>query len=229
MTRQQLQEEIVKLFLRLNGYFTTGLIIHSATQGRNQTELDVIAIRLPFHNQPDRIVPTCADLQIPADTIDIIIGEVKSRKEELQFNLALRQSTEAIEKLLRWIGAADIDAEPAIVNQVQTLMATAQLNESTRFQSLAVRTQVGNYTIRPIIFSMDRPAPRRNQVRFVHGQLMLNYIWECLRPDNIRPTCATNYDLNLWGYSAHPLITYFKDASKTVVGNMNDLYTHFTV
>ena len=49
MTKAEAQEAFVTLYLRLNGYFTSGFIVHSSVPGRNTTELDVLAVRLP-HN-----------------------------------------------------------------------------------------------------------------------------------------------------------------------------------
>lgn len=227
MTLQNIQEDLVKLFLRLNGYFTTGLVIHSPNYGNNQTELDTLAIRLPFHNQPDRVIECSEYLQIPNGTIDIIIGEVKSGTEAIQINSALRNDRNSIEKLLNWLGAFDGDEITAVIDNLQAAMATEEINTPDNFKCLSIQNKSGNYSIRPIVFSVDRPQPRRNQSRFVYGQLMLDYIWNCLRPETVRPTCSTIYNLNMWGHSMLPLIEYFKDEKKTSAGNMKDLYKHF--
>lgn len=50
------QEKLVKLFLRLNGYFTTGFIVQSAGRGV-ETEVDIIDIRFPFNQQTEREIP----------------------------------------------------------------------------------------------------------------------------------------------------------------------------
>ncbi len=41
---KDIQEDLVNLFQRLNGYFTTGLIIHSPTIPNNKAELDTLGI-----------------------------------------------------------------------------------------------------------------------------------------------------------------------------------------
>lgn len=45
MDKSDIQETLVLLYLRLNGYFGTGFIVHAPQ--RNKTEMDVLAIRLP--------------------------------------------------------------------------------------------------------------------------------------------------------------------------------------
>lgn len=227
MRLRDIQEELVKLFLRLNGYITTGLIIHSHKHGDNKTELDVLAIRLPFHNQQDRLVQCSEYLQIPGDSIDIIIGEVKSGEERIQMNSALRSDRNSIEKLVNWIGAFDTDEIDNIIDQLQQIMGTAPVNTPDAFKCLNTHSKSGVYSIRPIVFCVDREHPNRNQQRFVYGQLMLDYIWECFRPKEARATCSTVYDLNLWGYSMTPIIEYFKDTNRESVGNIRDFYNHF--
>ncbi len=212
--KKDIQEDLVKLFLRLNGYFTTGLVIHSPSYGNNKTELDTLAIRLPYHSQSDRVVECSEYLQIPSGTIDIIIGEVKSGTESIQFNSALRDDKISIEKLLNWLGAFDRDEINSVIDDLQGAMATEVINNPENFKCLNIQSKSGNYSIRPIIFSVDRQHPRKNQSRFVYGQLMLDFIWHCLRPTEIRPTCSTIYDLNMWGHSILPLIQYFKDEKK---------------
>jgi hypothetical protein len=56
MTKADAQEAVVALYLRLNGYFTTGFIVQSSTPGRVTTELDVLAVRLPHNAEPDRMI-----------------------------------------------------------------------------------------------------------------------------------------------------------------------------
>jgi len=227
MKRQDIQEDLVKLFLRLNGYFTTGLIIHSPTYGKNQTELDTIAIRFPFHNQADRTVPCSAYLQIPENTVDIIIGEVKSGKEGIQFNSALRNNRISLEKLINWIGAFDSGEANRIVDILQNAMTPELINTPDNFNEFMFQNGIGNFSIRPIIFSIDRPKPKRNQARFIYGQLMLDFIWDCFRPEEVRQSCSIVYDLNIWGHSMLPIIEYFKDSSRKSVGTINDFYKHF--
>lgn len=47
--RSDIQETLVSLYLRLNGYFVSGFIVH-AVYGV-ETELDVLAVRFPRHEE----------------------------------------------------------------------------------------------------------------------------------------------------------------------------------
>jgi hypothetical protein len=227
MTKQNIQENLVKLFLRLNGYFTTGLIIHSSTFGSNQTELDSVAVRFPFHTQPDRLIDCCQYLQIPKKTIDIIIGEVKSGNEKIQFNKALRNNENSLEKLVDWLGLFDDDEKTIVVNKLKSAIKPKEKNIPDNFPTIIFQGKSGFYSIRLIIFSLDKSEPSHNQPRFVFGQLMLDFIWDCFRPQNIRESCSTTYNLNMWGHSLLPIVEYFKDKNKESVGTMKDYYKHF--
>jgi hypothetical protein len=137
MTKQDIQEDLVKLFLRLNGYFTTGLIIHSSSLGKNQTELDTVAVRFPFHNQPERLIGCSEYLQIPKGSTDIVIGEVKSGGAKIQFNEALRNDRTSLEKLINWLGAFDKDEVDLIIDILQNLLKPKQINTPDHFHSIS--------------------------------------------------------------------------------------------
>lgn len=227
MILRDIQEDLVKLYLRLNGYFATGLIIHSPNFGSNLTELDTVAVRFPFHCQSDRQI-ICSDyLQIPNNGIDVIIAEVKSGTQRLQFNSALRESRIPIEKLISWLGAFDSTEIEKVIEALQLALTPKKINTPDKFQIVLVSGNTGSFSIRPIIFSMDRLQPKRNQPRYISGQMMLDFVWDCFRPNIIRQSCSTEYDLNLWGHSLLPIVEYFKDPAKVLVGNITDYYNYF--
>src|ERR1035437_5096815 len=70
----------------------SGFIVHSPVAWRNKTEIDVLAVRFPKNAEPERGVSAAEELVAADGVIDIVIGEVKSRGRQLQFNEALRQS-----------------------------------------------------------------------------------------------------------------------------------------
>lgn len=225
MTISDLQEDIVKLFLRLNGYITTGLIIHSDEKFKNKTEIDLIAVRFPFHNQEDRVLKSSDYLQIPDKTIDIIIGEVKGgRNVKNQFNPSLRDDSEAIEKLVNWIGVIEPEKNKEIINWLIEELKPKEKNVLGDFPQFNINNQ---FSIRPIVFNLDISKPNKNQKRLVYGDLMLNYIWDCFRPENERATCSTTYPVNMWGHNLTPIVEYFKDNNKVRPGTPLDLYKHF--
>ena len=224
MTLSEFQEDIAKLFLRLNGYVTTGLIIHSDKKGNNKTQIDLVAVRFPFHNQEDRVIQSSEYLQIPPTTIDIIIGEVKGGEEKNQFNPSLRGDHDAIEKLVKWIGVIPQERNNEIIDWLTEEFRTKEVNKLADFPNLTIDN---TYSIRPMVFNLDDPQPRNTQKRFVYGDLMLKYIWDCFRPENERETCSTTYPLNLWGHSLTTIVEYFKDKARTAPGTALDLYRYF--
>lgn len=168
-------------------------------------------------------------MQIPPNTIDIIISEVKSGKEQSQFNTALREDRAALEALINWVGAFDENETQTITDALLNLLVPELINNPENFKCLIFKGEFGHYSIRPIIFSIDRPEPRRNQPRYINGQLMLDYIWSCLRPESIRSSCSTIYNYNMWGHTLLPLVEYFKNENKTTVGNIQELYAYFSL
>lgn len=227
MKLNNLQEELVKLFLRLNGYFTTGLIIHSSTHGRIDAEIDVVSVRFPNHEQEDRIVGSCDYLQIPKDTIDILIVEVKSGTAKKQFNASIRNNKEVIDKAIGWIGVFSAEERSLLIKEMEVLLKPKEVSSPEHFQTLLVDTKRGKVSVRFIVVGMDSGEPKNNQSRHVSGQLMINYIWQCLRPTQIRETCSTTYNLEMWGPSIQPIVEYFKDHSRNAPGTMEDFYKAF--
>lgn len=227
MDKSDFQEEIAKLYLRLNGYITSSLIIHSPERKKNKTEIDLIAVRFPHHNQEDRMIECCDYLQIPQNTIDIIIGEVKGGKNSKnQFNTALWNDRDALEKLVRWIGILPPNRTNEIVDWLANELPAKSIQSSKKFPFLIIDNL---YTIRPMVFNLDDSAVREKKSRFVYGNLMMQYIYDCFCPKNERPTCSTLYPFNLWGSTFFPIVEYFKGSNKTSPGTVKELYQHFNL
>ena len=55
ISKSEIQVALLNLYLRLNGYFVTGFIVHSPELGRNITQLDAFALRNPFNSEPERV------------------------------------------------------------------------------------------------------------------------------------------------------------------------------
>ena len=112
MEYSDFQEQLCSLYLRLNGYFVSGFIVHAAEgelndRGEprsNKSEIDLLAIRFPYNAEPEREVGCSQFLMTCADRIDIVIGEVKGSEAPLKFNSGLRESRKAIQTVLQWIG-----------------------------------------------------------------------------------------------------------------------------
>lgn len=99
MNRSDVQETLVSLYLRLNGYFVSGFIVHA--QKGAATEMDVLAVRFPSHQEPEREVQCCKHLAIPSNQIDFIVGEVKGGQGAVNFNARFRENLGAIKTVLQ--------------------------------------------------------------------------------------------------------------------------------
>jgi len=223
MKLSALQEKLARLYLRLNGYFLSGQVVHASMH--IATELDVLGVRFPFHRQPEREILSSEYLQIPADKVDVIIGEVKGRSAAVQFNAALRENkTESVEKLVNWFGMFDANDAIEVSRDLVALLKTSNTNSPENFKQLIKN----EFSIRPILFAIDRPAPTKNHVKYVHGQEILDYIWKCLRPDESRIDCSVTYNYEAWGEEFADLVKYFKGKTGGV-GTAGDLYEYFSV
>jgi hypothetical protein len=70
MKEPEVYVALAKLYLRLCGYFTTGLILHSARRGQNKGEIDCLAVRHPWHDQAARMLDLPRFLDIRDGQID---------------------------------------------------------------------------------------------------------------------------------------------------------------
>ena len=120
--KSNIQENLVKLYLRLNGYFSTGFIIHSS-ENKINSEIDNISIRFPHHTQNDTEHNSSAYLSV-SKNIDIIISEVKSKGMKLQFNKPLHEKDciQNWNKLLAWIGVFNSSQIDTISNEIVDLI-----------------------------------------------------------------------------------------------------------
>ena len=65
MDKSDIQDTLVSLYLRLNGYFVSGFIVH-ASSGVG-TEIDVLAVRFPQHEEPSgRFSPATVWRSLPS-------------------------------------------------------------------------------------------------------------------------------------------------------------------
>jgi hypothetical protein len=226
MDKGEVQEVLVTLYLRLNGYFTSGFIVHSPVVGkkRNKTEIDVLAVRFPKNAEPERGVGAAEELDADDRVIDIVIGEVKSRGQQLQFNEALRSSP-PLSTVLRWIGLFE---EEEIQDLAQKLFDALAPGSGATKAPPTVNGPRGT-RLRGILFSPESGARRGNQPWFLPGPPIFDYIWRCFRPPVPRPECATVYDFGLWGRELEPVVRYFKDAGREQPGSLADLLEYLGV
>lgn len=227
MTRSNLQEKLVALYLRLNGYTTTGLILHSPNESEVEGEIDLIGVRFSGHKQPDRIIDSANEIEIPTDSaIDIIIGEVKGGKNKLQFNESLRLHSHRTKKLFQWLGFCPDDKLDELIKDFMLTIQTKAVQKLEPFP----KVRIDNISIRPILFAPDRLLQRDNQPHFINGSQMIDYCWNCFRPETRRETCETNYiAINNWGEQFERLVGYFKNYNLQSPGKITDIYNHFNI
>lgn len=219
--KSRVAEDLATLYLRLNGYFTTGFILHSPGHGEIHTEIDCIGVRFPHSKEKEREIGPDPFLQPSPSRIDVVLCEVKLREQKLQFNEALRREKERFERVLRWIG---LFTEPQVRELAPQVMAA--LTPSNVTCSTAPEVIVGRKArIRGLVFSPERNSSRRrfNQPFFVGGDAMFEYISKCLCPAAPRPNCATVYDFTRWGH-LEPAVRYFKQREADSPGTIKDLF-----
>lgn len=224
MTKAEAQEAVVTLYLRLNGYFTSGFIVHSDVPGENATELDVLALRLPHNAEPVRGIDPDTALDPWDHGIDLIIGEVKSHGQQFQFNRALRDSRESVATALQWWGHLTPEEVKHLTDAVVAILAP--LPGATKAPTVECPRDA---RVRAVLFSPEENLRRQNQSWFIPGPPMFAFIWKCLRPPVPRDACATVYDFGRWGRELEPIVRYFKDANRQQPGDFRELLTHLGI
>ena len=195
-----LQENLVKLYLRLNGYFTTGFIVHSDSHGKNKTEIDVLAVRLPYNFEPEREIGPSAFLPFKEGKTNLLICEVKSRGQKLKFNDTIRSHPKTIRSILRWAG---LFKEKEIVSLSNSL-AEAMNPQNQNKKNITRIDGPMNTAIIPLLSSPERIHKKDNQPFFLHGNEIFSYIWNCMCSVKARECCATHYDFTAWGERVFP-------------------------
>lgn len=233
MDISDLQEQLSSLYLRLNGYFVSGFIIHAPEGEINEKgeprkvrgEIDALAVRFPCNKEPEREAGPSDYLHVSDEKIDILICEVKGGDHALQFNEGLRNDPSRVFSVLRWIGILNEEKIKQEIDHVIEILSTQYDNRPDQFREYYIPDT--NYRIRAILFAPDRHAPTQpNQQRYIYGEEIINYIWRCLRPQEKRPLSQTRYDYGLWG-TYEEIVRYFKYKKGDNPGNINELYAHF--
>lgn len=221
MKKAKIQEDLIHLYLRLNGFFVTGHIVHSNVPGQNLTEIDALAVRHRYSEDREREIRPHALLDLTADYTDLAICEVKSRKELIQFNPALTADERALGRILRWSGLF-LDGEiPGLVGSLVKELAQRPLPADKPPCAYGPR----DVRIRCLFFSPERHHQRGNQAWFVTGPDLFSYVHSCLAPPRPRSGCSTSYDIGLWG-DREPIVRYFKERGQEGPGNVQDLYSY---
>ena len=228
--KSNIQELLSILYLRLNGYFTTGFIVHSKEK-KVDGEIDVIAVRFSLHNQDDTTHNSSEFLE-NSNNIDLIIAEVKSKGQPLKFNDSLRtkgnDSIESIKKILLWSGLLNVKIVDEISRKIYQLIQTEENSQLKTFRSTGkIKTKFGVLKIRPVLFSPEK-CSINNADKFVNWTEINSFIWKCLCPSEaeIRIKCGTRYNFEAWGIGLEELVKVYKDRQKSQerFENIKELY-----
>ncbi|MEP5759987.1 MAG: abortive infection family protein [Litoreibacter sp.] len=223
MRQSDVDEALAVLYLRLNGYFTTGLILHSPIHGQATTELDCVAIRMPHHQQTDRVVSDAPFLEIKPSLTDLIICEVKSNPELVSFNRPLKEERQTVEALLQWTGVHSKENIPHVAGKVQPLLQDdANLEE--------VRSGVTDEGVRTRALLCCPSSTASNSERWLlDGLEILSYANECFNHGVRRDTCSVRYNFQQWSYPLNRIVTWLKDQGRKTPTTINELYAHLGV
>ncbi len=212
-------ERLVGLYLRLNGYFSDGFIVHSEQKGNVKTEVDLLGVRFPYHFEREREILTSDMLSPPTDKIDVVICEVKSGTNQPHFNAALTKDIYRLPVILRRVGILSEDKVPNISHELYQKFLEFEDGQS---QSVVIEVEP-NIQIRGLLFSPELTESNEEQVAMIDGSEIMDFIYCCLCPATPRPKCSTKYDLGLWGVQYGDIVTYFKKRKGHGAGTATEL------
>ncbi len=218
--KSDIQEALVSLYLRLNGYFASGFIVHAPY--RNKTEMDVLAVRFPRHMEPEREVQCCRHLAIPGNSIDLLVGEVKGGGSNANFNRRFREDGEAIRTVLRRFGALEEEGIERVCETVPGLLKPEKIRKLKTFPTLDVGS--GSAQLRFVIFATEQRRESALAGPYIFEDDLLNFVWTCFSPEQQRPRSDARYNYELWGPLFVAMVQHFKDPERTLPGSIKDLY-----
>lgn len=214
--KEEIHEALVVLYLRLNGYFTTSLVVHAPEWGRNRTEIDCLAVRHPNHAQPDRMVEPSQFLEPLDSCVDLLICEVKSNPARVAFNQRLLDQG-ALEHVLQWAGVFPSEEVPRVACGLLRILKQEGLDaRRARDGVVAAGVRVRGLLCCPPATEADIPGGW-----CLLGPEIFEYASKCFNPPAPRASCSTRYNLNLWGRWLAPLVRYFK---RTKSPSLDELY-----
>jgi hypothetical protein len=220
MKKSDVNEILAQLYFRLNGYFTTGLILHSPEWGQARTEIDCLAIRHRYHCQPERRVEGSDFLGVHNGETDIILCEVKSDKNSLRFNQPIKNDIEALRATLRWTG---IFTEANVCSVADRLMPLLQ--DDTHLDAMRTGVIEESIRVRPLLCCPSCSEAAIDKWCLL-GSDIFDFANQCFNPEERRDTCSTRYNFQQWGYPFSSVVTYFKNRCEAETINIDELYQH---
>jgi len=197
-----LREQLLRLYLRLNGFFTSGFIDHSPEPRKNTTEVDTLAVRFPYNAEPERRVKVDPWLDLSQEHIEFAICEAKT---QVRFNRALYSNAKAIERLLRRAGMFPEHDVVRLAPEIQKILVPESHPESK------IRRTGPHHgiVIRTLLFCMNYQRPRCNHPWFVGWDSAFGFIFRCLSPHFEPRSCGRRYGAGQWA-EFETLVAFFK-------------------
>ena len=217
-------ENLSNLYLRLKGYVVTNLIIHSETQGNLKSELDILGIRMPFHLQENRKVNVPDYLESSLENIEIIIADVKNIKniDNVKFNEGLRKNDTSILQLIAWIGISN--QENDLLNKFKESLDLHNKTELNGFQCFNENLSFGKFSFKFTFFCPQLSKWNGKGFKYIHGDEIIDFIWECLNTIDIIDTCSRKYSFENWNHYEE-YVRFFK-STKTKI-TIKEFEEHF--
>lgn len=215
MNKSDIDEILLKLYLRLNGYFTTNLIIHSEIWGQASTEIDCIGIRHAHHSQEDRGQIKSNFLEDRNGTTELLYCEVKNDPKMLEFNSPIRSDEKILNRSLQWVGIFKEDTITEVVSKAFPLFSS-----ETTAQQMKNGIIIKNVRVRTLLCC---PSIDENQTDkwCLTGPEIFQFLNKCFNPPERRKQCSTRYNFQQWGAPFYKIVKAFKNNE---IKNINDLY-----
>lgn len=209
-------ELLTRLYLRLKGYIVSNLILHSEQEGMSKSELDIIAMRLPYHSQEYRWVEVTDYLESSESIIEILIADVKNTKnlEKVKFNEGLRKDRGSIKQLIDWIGIYESVGDEEI-NKFESVLNLHRNNKLSGFAELDEDLLLGKFKIKFTFFCPSLPVWNGKGFKYIHGKEIIDFIWECLNESRKVKTCSRRYDFGGWN-ELEDYVRFFKGKNEKI-------------
>ncbi|WP_148045501.1 hypothetical protein [Salinisphaera orenii] len=221
MTKSDVDESLTQLYLRLNGYFTTGFIVHSTEWGQARTEVDCLAVRHPYYSEPERQIGPSEFLGMNQDEVDLILCEVKSDPQMIGFNRALKEDSAALASILRRSGLFPEKCLTEVIARLHPL-----LQDEAKEDCAKTGIVEANARIRPLL-CCPSATDRDSQRWCLKGSEILHFLSKCFNPDEPRDSCSSRYNFQQWGRQFEPIVRHIKQ--NATGASLSGLYKIFDV
>lgn len=217
-------EYLTRLYLRLKGFVVTNLILHSEEKGNSKSELDIVAIRMPFHSQEYRIVNVKDYLASSHDRIEILLADVKNykKRDNVKFNKGLRSDRQSIKQLVEWLGIYQ-NVNDDIVNKFESFFNLHRQAKWLDFASFVEDLPLGRFNFKFTFFCPSLSKWDSIGFKYVDGEEILDFIWECLNDSKEIATCSRSYNFSGWN-ELKKYVLFFKGKQQKVSINEFEEY-----